>query len=255
MGSVRLKSEDTIYYTMVEGEPGRPCLVFLHEALGCSALWRSFPEKLCRATGCSGLLYDRAGFGRSGGNRKKRTVNYLHSSALVELPEILDALIPGRPYILVGHSDGASISLMFGSERPALLKGIVSEAAHVFVERKTVEGIRETIVRYEQKELAGLYKYHGEKTDRVFYDWCHTWTSNWFSSWNIEYLLPSINVPLLVIQGDDDQFATEKQVESIVAGTSGNATSMLIKGCGHFPHLEQPELLLETMGRFVKLLL
>jgi len=42
----------------------RTVLVFLHEGLGCIEMWRDFPQKLCDATRCAGIVYDRTGYGR-----------------------------------------------------------------------------------------------------------------------------------------------------------------------------------------------
>ena len=43
----------------------RPLIVFLHEGLGSLAMWKDFPERLCRATNCRGLVYSRPGYGAS----------------------------------------------------------------------------------------------------------------------------------------------------------------------------------------------
>lgn len=252
MSTLELESGISIYYRMVDGAPGRPYLVFLHEGLGCTEMWKQFPDNLCRETGCPGLIYDREGYGRSSGLRKDRTVHYLHDYALGELPEVLNALIPGQPYILIGHSDGGSISLIFGAEKPALLKGIITEAAHVFVDLLTVTGVREADNAYDKGGFKGLSKYHGKKTHRIFKGWSDTWLSPWFRSWNIEYILPSVECPVLVIQGKDDHYGTLGQVESIVSKVSGRSGRFLVPGCGHSPHLDQPDAVTEKMMHFIK---
>lgn len=241
-----------IYYEEIEGDPEYPTLVFLHEGLGCCAMWKDFPRQLCRKTGCPGLIYDRLGYGRSSPMTSPRTIHYIHDSALQELPGVLERCIPRRPFILIGHSDGGSISLIFGAERPAGLKGIVTEAAHVFVEPLTVAGIRKVDEAYKTGEMKGLAKYHGDKTDGIFRAWADTWLSDWFRPWNIEYLLPSIECPMLVIQGRADQYGTERQVEVIVSKVSGRAESVLLDNCGHSPHGEMPEAVLGVITGFVR---
>lgn len=252
MAHIVLSEERRIYYEWIDGDANAPCLVFLHEGLGCTAMWRDFPERLCRLTGCAGLIYDRRGFGRSSRSTVRRTIHYMHEDALYELPGVLAALIPERTVILIGHSDGGSIALIHGAERPPKLAGIITEAAHVFVERITLKGIRVTAKAYEEGKLAGLAKYHGEKSDAVFRAWADTWLSDWFIDWNIEYLLPAITAPLLVMQGEDDQYATVRQVEAIVSRAGGAATASFVENCGHTPHLEQSEKVLSLMKTFIQ---
>lgn len=252
MATIALSGDRRIYYERIDGDPIRPCLVFLHEGLGCTAMWRDFPERLCRRTGCAGLIYDRWGFGRSSRSTVRRTIHYLHDDALYELPRVIDALIPKRSFMLIGHSDGGSIALLYGAERPAHLCGIITEAAHVFVESVTLEGIQATVKAYGKKKLTGLAKYHGEKTDAVFQAWADTWLSDWFLGWNIEYVLPVITVPLLVLQGKDDQYATDRQVEAIVSRAGGAATASFVEDCGHAPHIDQPDRVVSLMSAFVE---
>lgn len=236
---------------MIDGRPEYPTLVYLHEGLGCHAMWKGFPRMLCRKTGCSGLIYDRMGHGKSSPLTSVRTIRYMHESAGKELPRVVEHCIPGRSFILVGHSDGGSISLIFGAEKPPLLRGIITEAAHVFVESVTEEGICRMDAAFKKGELARLQKYHGEKTGALFKAWADTWLNKGFRSWNIEDVLPLIECPVLVIQGREDQYGTERQVRSIVSGMSGRATPVLLETCRHSPHLEEPENVLAIMSEFV----
>lgn len=240
-----------LQYERIAGEAGRPCLVFLHEGLGCIEMWGEFPRQLCAATGCPGLVYDRAGYGRSKPLSHARTIHYMHEAALAELPMVLEALIPGQDYLLVGHSDGGSIALIHAAERPARLKGVITEAAHVFVEEITLAGIRRADAAYAAGKLQALARYHGDKTPIIFKAWSDTWLSPWFAHWNLEYLLPSIVCPLLVIQGQDDQYGTLAQVDSIVGQVSGEARAAVVEACAHSPHKENPGQLLSLMGGFI----
>jgi pimeloyl-ACP methyl ester carboxylesterase len=241
-----------IYYEKIEGKTEYPTLVFLHEGLGCHTMWKGFPGQLCKQTQCPGLVYDRLGFGKSSPVTSARTIRYLHDSALHELPYVLEQCIPGRPYILIGHSDGGSINLIFGAERPPFLKGIITEAAHVFVEPVTVAEIRKVDKAFKKGEMRGLSRYHGEKTEYVFRAWADTWLSDSFQFWNIESLLPEIQCPMLVIQGSDDQYGTERQVEAIVSKSSGRARPVLLENCGHSPHREMPVPVLDIMSGFIE---
>jgi len=252
MSLVVLDEHRHLFYEQYEGEAERPCLVFLHEGLGCVAQWNDFPQRLCHRTGCPGLVYDRLGHGKSSPLIQPRTIRYLHEAALDELPKVVESLIPGQRFILIGHSDGGSISLIFSAERHRLLLGAITVAAHVFVEQVSLAGIRKAEEVFVQGKLRnGLARYHGKKTEQLFKAWAETWASPSFRSWTIEDLLPSIEVPLLVLQGRDDQYGTATQVEAIVNKSGGPATPLLLEDCGHAPHLDFPELTLDLMSCFV----
>ncbi|GAB6145848.1 alpha/beta fold hydrolase [Desulfocicer niacini] len=251
MPKLKMNESHTLSYRLIHRGRDKPYLVFLHEGLGCEIMWKDFPELLCKATGCSGLIYDRLGYGKSSPLNRAHTVHYMHEYALRELPKLLKAIIPGAPFILIGHSDGGSISLIYGAEQPSLLKGIITEAAHVFVEPKTIAGIRMADEAWEKGQLKGLIKYHGDKTETIFKAWSATWLSGWFKYWNIEYLLPSIEAPLLALQGMNDQYGSADQVKSIVSKTSGFAQSEMIENCGHAPHIEAQASVLKVMSNFI----
>ncbi len=239
-----------IYYELIDGPPGRPYLVFLHEGLGCVALWKDFPRALCRATGCPGLVYDRRGYGRSSPLPGPLTQHFMHYAALVELPETVSRLIADHDFFLIGHSDGASISLIFASEKPAGLRGVITEGAHVFVEPQTVGSIRAAVDDFKAGNMRGLFKYHGDKTEGIFKAWSDIWLSTGFTDWNIEYALSSIDRPLLVLQGTHDRYGTPAQADAIVS-KAPDAMKMMLERCDHSPHLEMPEPTVRIMKEFV----
>ncbi|GLU33221.1 alpha/beta hydrolase [Trinickia caryophylli] len=242
----------TIAYETIVGRAGMPHLVFLHEGLGCITMWGDFPERLCAATGCPGLVFDRLGYGGASAVPLPWGGDYLHRAALRDLPEILARLVPaGARFVFVGHSDGGSIALIAGAQRPEGLCGIVSIAAHVFVEDVTLAGIREARAAYEAGKLAGLRRHHGAKTDDVFRGWSQTWLDPGFAAWNIEALLASIDAPLLAVQGEDDRYGTPRQVETIVSRVQGPARAVILPACGHVPHRECPERLIPIVSAFV----
>jgi len=252
MSILELHGQDRLYYEVYPGQADRPTLVFLHEGLGSVEQWREFPEQLCQRTGCPGLVYDRLGYGKSSPMPHPRTIHYLHRAALVELPQVIEALLPGRPFVLIGHSDGGSISLIFGAEQSPWLKGIITEAAHVLVEQVSVDGVAKAAAAFAEGKLKrALVRYHGDKTEVLFNAWATTWQSPWFGAWNIEYLLPAISVPMLVLQGRDDQYGTAAQVEAIVARAAGRVTPALLEDCAHAPHLEFPRLVLDLMTCYI----
>jgi pimeloyl-ACP methyl ester carboxylesterase len=248
-----LDEQRLLFYELLAGESNRPWLVFLHEGLGSVAQWGDFPLRLCQRTRCPGLVYDRLGHGRSSALVQPRTSRYLHEYALDELPQVLAGLIPGQQFLLIGHSDGGSISLIFGAEKPANLLGIITAAAHVMVEQVTVDGVAQAVAAWGQGKLKkGLARCHGDKSEMLFRAWAQTWTSPRFRSWSIEDLLPAIAAPLLVLQGRDDQYGTPAQVERIATRSGGPATPLFLESCGHSPHLDQSAQTLELMAGFIE---
>lgn len=231
--------------------PDRPTIIFLHDSLGCIELWRDFPQKLGKITKCNILTYDRQGYGKSEKfSDPKRDNNYMEKEADV-LNELLNIWTIDKA-ILFGHSDGGSIALITAAKYPSKILGVITEGAHIFVEDVTINGIREAIDLYKTTNLkAKLEKYHGDKTEEMFWAWAGTWTSDEFSTWNIENFLSSINCPSLIIQGEDDEYGTLKQVEEIVRQTNGEASKLVIPTVKHTPHKEAPMLVLSELEKFI----
>ncbi|GMA15414.1 alpha/beta hydrolase (plasmid) [Deinococcus metallilatus] len=228
-----------------------PTLVFLHEGLGSASLWRDFPRRLAEATGCGALVYSRAGYGQSGPVPLPRPTRYMHHEGLEVLPELLEQF-GVREHLLIGHSDGGSIALINagGAPRPGLL-GVITEAAHVFNEDLSVASIAEAKEAYEHTDLRARLARHHRDVDNAFRGWNDVWLSPDFERWNIEEYLPGITVPLLVIQGEEDQYGTSAQVQAIVQRTGGPAEALMLPDCAHTPHREQPERTFEAMRAFV----
>ncbi len=230
-------------------------LVFLHEGLGSIAQWHDFPLRLSTETCLPALVYERWGYGNSDAPDTRRTVRYLHDEALISLPEVLrQAGIDDA--IIIGHSDGGSIALIFAAMYPDKVRGVITEAAHVFVEEVTITGIRKVVDLYKNSDLRDrLYEYHKNNTDSIFQAWAETWLSGEFRNWNIEEYLPQITCPLLAIQGEDDEYGTRAQVESIIKQVAGPVEGLIIPDCGHVPHHQAHELTLREMARFILSLL
>lgn len=231
--------------------PNRPTLVFLHDSLGCVELWRDFPERLAAATQCNYLVYDRLGYGKSGPFANPvRDKQYLEPEAVV----VNDLLIQHNieKALLFGHSDGGSIALLTAALFPERIQAIVTEGAHVFVEEVTLAGIRAAKEAYSTTDLPQrLAKYHGANTEALVKAWTETWLAPTFRDWDITDFLPQITCPALIIQGEDDEFGTPKQVETIVTRCTGPAQAWLIQGVQHNPHKEVPEEVIERVFSFV----
>lgn len=234
----------TVFAARIPGESAGPPIVFLHEGLGAVTMWKDFPARLCAAAGRSGLVLDRWGHGRAepldGPPRGGRPPGY-HEREAAALLEVLDRLDVPRA-VLFGHSDGGTIALLAAADAPDRFAACITEAAHVFVEPVTLQGIRDAVAMYEApggRLRAGLLRHHGEeRVDRVFYGWADAWLTPPFAGWTMTGRLREIRCPVLAIQGLDDQYGTPEQVHAIVRGVSGPAQPLLIEGCGHAPHAE-----------------
>lgn len=229
----------------------RPTLVFLHEGLGCIEMWRDFPRRLCEATGFRGLVYDRTGYGGSSPWPAPPGIDYMHIEAQRVLPRLLEAC-GIEDCILVGHSDGGSIALIYAGGMPEPLHAVVTLAAHVYAEPISIESIARAREAYRGGNLREkLMKYHGANTDGAFHLWNDAWLDPAFAGWNIEGFLPDIAVPVLAIQGEDDEYGTEAQLGTIAGKVGGYAETRLIPGCGHSPHLQAPAETQGAIARFI----
>ena len=228
---------------------GRPVIVFLHEGLGSVSLWKEFPQAVADATGADALVYSRRGYGQSDRITAPRAVHYMHDEALVVLPELLDRLEIGRP-VLFGHSDGGSIALIHagGSHRP--VAGLVVVAPHVLVEDISVTSIAETKVAYETTDLKErLAKRHAD-VESAFRGWNDIWLHPDFRTWNIEEYLPRVRVPILAIQGEQDEYGTMDQIDRI-ADQAPDVETLKLPDCRHSPHRDQPDAVIAATVDFL----
>ncbi len=227
-----------------------PTLVFLHEGLGSISQWRDFPARIAEASGLPALVYARYGHGQSEVLREPHGVDFMQREALEALPELLHALGIVRP-ILIGHSDGASIALIYAGAGHPLL-GLVAMAPHVFVEDISIEGITAAKQAFETSGLAQKLARHHREPSKTFYGWNDVWLAPAFRSWNIESFLPAIKCPLLAIQGDDDAYGSMAQVDAIARQTGGPVEVLKLAQCGHSPQQDQPDIVAGAIAGFVK---
>ncbi len=225
-------------------------MVFLHEGLGSLELWKSFTDDVGAALGgVTTVAYSRHGYGRSAAAGEPRAVTYMHDEALIVLPALLAELGIERP-LLVGHSDGASIAIIHaGAGHP--VAGLVLIAPHVFVEAVGVEAIEAARVAYRDGDLRARLDRHHDDVDATFRGWNDIWLEPEFRTWNIEEYLPAISAPVLVVQGDRDQYGTLAQVDAIEAGVAGHFERLVIPGAGHVPHQQVGADVVATIRRFV----
>lgn len=233
------------------GGAGQTTLVFLHEGLGSVSMWRDFPRAVAEVTGCPTLIYSRVGYGCSDPVERPRPLTFMHDEARRALPEVLSQ--EGiEDAILIGHSDGASIALIYAGESRPFVRGLILAAPHVFVEEVCVRSIEQVREAYGRTDLRDKLARHHTDVDGAFYGWADAWLDPDFRRWDITGFLSGIRAPMLVIQGEDDEYGTVAQVDAVEGGVAGRFERLMLPRCGHSPHRDQPEATLAAMVRFIR---
>jgi pimeloyl-ACP methyl ester carboxylesterase/GNAT superfamily N-acetyltransferase len=235
----------------IPGDPNKPPFVLLHEGLGSVGLWRGFPERLAAATGRRTVAFSRFSHGQSDPPPKPRTPSFMHEEALEVLPEVLAKLGLAEEPVLVGHSDGASIALIYAADHP--VHAVVAIAPHVFVEEICLTEIRRAREVYETSDLRERMARHHRDPDAAFFGWNDVWLHPEFPQWDITDVLERIDCPLLLIQGERDQYGTMAQLDAIEERAGGPIHRVHLD-CQHSPPTELPEETINAIARFVAIL-
>jgi pimeloyl-ACP methyl ester carboxylesterase len=235
----------------------RPLMVFLHEGLGSLSLWKDFPARMCDALDMRGLVYSRPAYGRSTPRpaAERWKPDFLQRQAIEVLPNLRATLdIAHQPVWLFGHSDGASIALLHAAQFPDSVAGLVVLAPHLFVEEvglASIAQVRETYL--SDPSLREKLARRHDDPDSAFWGWNDVWLSPAFRDWNIEADIEAIRCPVLAVQGLDDEYGTLAQVHAVAARVP-QTRLVELPDCGHSPHRDQPERLIEVTRDFVRAL-
>jgi pimeloyl-ACP methyl ester carboxylesterase len=239
-------------YRMIGPRPGEtPTLVLLHEGLGCVGLWGDFPDELQQKTGCGVFVYSRAGYGKSSPVALPRPLSYMHDEARTTLPQILDA-IGFRRGLLIGHSDGGSIAAIYaGSHQDHRVGGLVLMAPHFFTEESGIASVAKAREAYESGDLrVKLARWHAD-ADNAFRGWNGAWLDPAFRNWDITEFLAYIRVPMLIVQGENDQYGTVAQIEAAKRECYCPVEVALLPGVNHSPQREAAQPTLRAITEFV----
>ena len=229
-----------------------PTFLFLHEGLGSVSLWKDFPQKLSVITGFGCFVYSRAGYGRSTPVTLPRPLDYMTHEALDVLPRVLDKA-GVQNCIIVGHSDGASIATIYaGTHQDPRVRGLVLIAPHFFTESKGLSTIRDAKYAYDTGNLREKLARHHNDVDNAFRGWNDAWLDEKFKNWNITKFIERIRVPVLVIQGKEDQYGTMKQVEKLESCLTVDLHKRILDDCGHAPQIEHRIDVLNAISVFIQ---
>jgi pimeloyl-ACP methyl ester carboxylesterase len=230
----------------------RPPLIFMHEGLGSIGMWRDFPATVAAATGCRTIVYSRAGHGRSSPFRGPHTPRFMHEEALEVLPALREALGIEKP-LFIGHSTGASMSLIHAGANQWEVAGVVAMAPLCFVEPINLESIRNAKEVFRSTDMKHkLGRYHDD-AEAVFWSWNDIWLDPAFAPWNIAADLAGIRCPVLAVLGEDDEYCTQLQIDAILehAKNASSVEYLRLADCRHSPHRDQPEAVMSSLIQFI----
>lgn len=223
---------------------GDPKILLLHDGLGSIDQFGDLPADLADATKLTVLAYDRPGHGISTPVPNSAwSADWLEGQADL-LAALFCALGVEQP-LLVGHSDGGSIALLHAAAAPNSVRGIVALAAHSFVEDvcvNSIAGMRADRSRW----IAGLSRFHSHPAE-VFDAWSGVWTGPDFRPWDMRDRLGSISAHTLVVQGCDDEYATDAMATSTAAAVGANAQCVMLPGAGHLLPQQVPDKVIELV--------
>jgi pimeloyl-ACP methyl ester carboxylesterase len=150
--------------------------------------------------------------------------------------------------VLLGHSDGATIALIYASHFP--VTACIAMAPHVIVEQQSIESIEQARKAYEAGGLRErLGRYHAD-VDCAFWQWNDVWLSPAFREFDIRLECRRIQAPVLAIQGEEDPYGTLRQIAEIEP-TQGSLEKHVLSDCGHSPHRDQPQQTREIVTQFL----
>ncbi len=243
-------------YRMIGPRPdAAPTIVMLHEGLGSVGLWGSFPDQIAAATGAGVFVYSRAGYGQSSPGTLPRSTRFMHEEACEVLPRVLEAIGFQRG-ILLGHSDGGSIATIYaGSVQDHRVRGLVLLAPHFFTEDMGIAEIRRARDAFVEGSFRDKLKRWHADVDCAFRSWSEPWLDPDFRKWDITEALGYIRVPILIVQGDHDQYGTLRQLEAANKECTCPVETVVLPGIRHVPQREAPELTLKAVTDFINRLL
>lgn len=227
-------------------------LVLLHDSLGSVEQWRDFPARLAERLQRTVIAYDRPGFGRSSQRRDAPSPDFIAEEARGHFPALRDALALDA-FALFGHSVGGAMAIVIAAMQGDACRFVITESAQAFVEARTLDGIRAAKRQFEDEaHFARLARWHGERARWVLQAWTEVWLDPAFAAWRLDPWLPRVQCPVLAIHGDRDEFGSTAFPRRIAAGVAGPAALALLAQCGHVPHREQMDAVLQHVDDFTR---
>ena len=169
----------------------------------------------------------------------------------ISLPALRSAFGIDR-MVLFGHSVGGAMAITAAAELPEAIVGVITEAAQVFAEERTLNAIRAAKEAFNAPgQLERVRRYHGEKAAWVLNAWTDSWLDPAFASWNIDSDLRRLRCPVLAMHGDRDEYGSSLHPDRIAALAPTAAEIIRFDDCGHVPHREHPDSVLVGVLNFI----
>lgn len=230
-----------------EAEASRPVIVLFHDSLGSVELWRDFPQQLCQASGLEVVAYDRLGFGQSAAFPGTLPLTFIADEAERFFPHLRKALGIGR-FIAFGHSVGGAMASACAARFGQDCLALITESSQAFVEDRTLEGILAAKAQFQMPgQFERLARYHGDKAQWVLDAWTETWLSQAFANWTLERTVGPLQCPLLALHGDHDEYGSVLHPQRIAALAGDKGEAVILDGCHHVPHREDPARVLQQV--------
>jgi Predicted hydrolases or acyltransferases (alpha/beta hydrolase superfamily) len=229
----------------------RAPIILFHDSLGSVTLWRDFPEHLAGVTGREVIAYDRLGFGQSDPYPGKLDAGFVREEAREGFPALCRQL-QLEQFVLFGHSVGGAMAAVCAGTYPDRCQALITESSQAFVEDRTLSGISDAERGFAQEgQMDRLKKYHGEKAAWVLNAWVETWHSEAFRDWTMDEDLRRVRCPVLAIHGENDEYGSLLHPERYSSLPSGPSTMLIVPDCGHLPHREKQDIVLEAVKAFL----
>src|SRR5262249_41089226 len=122
-----------------------------------------------------------------------------------------------------------------------------------FIEPMNIRSIAAIKQTFETGDLRRrLARYH-DHVDAAFYGWNTPWLA--FHDWRLDDEGAHIRVPILIVQREGDAYGTMAQVTFAQERAYSPVEVLMLKDCGHSPHLDQPDATLAAVTEYVRHLL
>lgn len=232
-----------------QGSESGPAVVLLHHGLGSLRAWKEQVPVLLQS-GYQVIAYDRWGYGNSDPRPALDLPTF--SADVQDLYNILEQLAISEA-ALVGHSDGGTLALYFAAQYPGRVRCLVTIAAHIYLELNMEPGflgIKHTMLHDERFRI-GLQHAHGDQYERVFSNWFDGWHRKEYLTWDMRPSLSHIRCPVLVVQGEKDEYATPQHAKDIAAEIAGSEL-WLVPEAGHMLPQENCDLFNPKLLQFLK---
>ncbi|MBS0483013.1 MAG: alpha/beta fold hydrolase [Proteobacteria bacterium] len=234
-------------------QPGSdaPAFVLFHDSLGSVELWRGLPEALARRTAMPVVAYDRLGFGQSDRANAALTADFIINEARVSVPALVEHL--GLSHLIpFGHSVGGAMAVATAALHPDRCRAVITESSQAFVEDRTLQGIRDAAAVFaDPDQVTRLARYHGDKAAWVLSAWIDTWQAPWFADWSQDPMLADLRCPLLAMHSSNDEYGSLAHPRRLVEQAGAGATEVIFPDCGHVPHRECQQAVLDAVAGFL----